>query len=79
MPVDNGLTETAQHQVSQTAGPHNAAPVLHFFPVRVPAPASQQSYGDSSTISYARVSVYNLVVVVIRAWIWSKLNRSWRP
>ena len=51
------LTETVQHQVSQSAGPQNAAQVFHFIPVQLPAPASQQSYGDSSTISYARVSV----------------------
>ena len=53
--VDNRLTETVQHQVSQTAGPQNAAPVLHSVPVQLPAPASQQSCGDSSTLSYARV------------------------
>ena len=28
-PVDNGLTETVQDQVSHSAGPQNAAPVLH--------------------------------------------------
>ena len=55
-PVDYGLTETMQHQVSRTAGPQNAAPVLHFVPAQLPAPASQQSCGDTSTISYARVS-----------------------
>ena len=45
-PVDNGLTETVQHQVSQSAGPQTAAPVLHsvppvihFVPVQPPAPA----------------------------------------
>ena len=57
MPVDNGLTETVQHQVSKSAGPQNAAPILHSVPVQLPAPASQQLCGDSSTISYARVSV----------------------
>ena len=57
VPVDNGLTETVQHQVSRSAGPHNAAPVLHAVSVQLPAPASQQSCGASSTISYARVSV----------------------
>ena len=41
VPVDNGLTETVQHQVSQSAGPQNAAPVLHSVPVQLPAPASQ--------------------------------------
>ena len=55
-PVDYGLTETVQHQVSQSAGPQNAAPVLHSVPVQLPASASQRSCGDSSTISYARVS-----------------------
>ena len=33
------------------------APVLHAVPVQLPAPASQQWLGDSSTISYARVPV----------------------
>ena len=55
--MDYGLTETVQHQVSQKAGPQNAAPVLHSVPVQLLAPASQQSCGDTSTISYARVSV----------------------
>ena len=41
----------------QSTGPENAAPVLHSVPVQLPAPASQQSCGDTSTISYARVSV----------------------
>ena len=56
-PVDYGLTGTVQHQVSQSAGPQNAAPVFHSVPVQLPAPASQQSCGDSVTISYARVLV----------------------
>ena len=56
-PVDNGLTETVQHQVSRSTGSQNAAPVLHSAPVQLPAPASQQSGGDSSTIPFARVSV----------------------
>ena len=56
-PVDNGLTETVQHQVSQSAGPQNAAPVLRTVPLQPPATASQQWRGDSSTISIARVSV----------------------
>ena len=55
--VDNGLNETVQHQVSQSAGPHNAAPVIHPVPVQLPAPASQHSCGDFSTILYARGSV----------------------
>ena len=55
--MDYGLTETAQHQVSQSAGPQNAAPVLHSVPVQLLAPASQQSCGDTITISYVRVSV----------------------
>ena len=50
-PVDQGLTETVRHQVSQSAGPQSAAPVLHSVPVQLPAPASQQSCGDTSTIS----------------------------
>ena len=56
-PVDYGLTETVQHKVSQSAGPHNAAPVLHSVPLQLPATASQQSCGDTSTTSYARVLV----------------------
>ena len=51
-PVDTECTETAQHQGSQSAVPQNAA-----VPVQLPAPASQQCLADSSTISYARVSV----------------------
>ena len=39
-PVDNGLTETVQHQVSHSAGPQNAAPVLHTVPVQLAATAS---------------------------------------
>ena len=56
-PVDNGLTETVQHQVSQSAGPQSAAPVLHSVPLQLPAPASQQSCGNSSAISYACVGL----------------------
>ena len=56
-PVDYGLTNTVQHQVSQSARPQNAAPVLQSVPVQLPAPALQQSCGDTSTISYARVSL----------------------
>ena len=56
-PVDTGLTETVQRHVSQSAGPQSAAPVLQSVPLQPPAPASQQWLGDSSTISYARVSV----------------------
>ena len=59
-PVGYGLTETVQHQVSQSAGPQSAAPVPHFVPVQLPVPASQHSCGDSSTISYARFSVLQL-------------------
>ena len=56
-PRDTGLTETVQHHVSQSAEPQNTAPILRSVPVQLPAPASQQWLGDSSTISYARVSV----------------------
>ena len=56
-PVDNGLTETVQHQVSQSAGPQNAAPILHVVPVQPPETASQQWRGDSSTLYSARVAV----------------------
>ena len=81
-PVDYGLTKTVQHQVSQSAGPQNAAQVLHSVPVQLPAPASQQSCGDSSIILCARVCVsrsYSRVEVVIRAWIRWRPNRTWRP
>ena len=56
-PVDNGFTETVQHQVSQRAEPHNAAPVLHSVPVQPPATASQQWRGDSSPLCSGRVAV----------------------
>ena len=56
-PVDNGRTETVQHQVFQSAEPHNAAPVLHSVPVQPPATASQQWRGDSSTFCSGRVAV----------------------
>ena len=55
--LDTGRTKTVQHHVSQSGGAPNAAPVLQSVPVQLPAPASQQWLGDSSTISYARVSV----------------------
>ena len=32
-PMNNGITETVQYQVSQSAGPKNAVPVLHSVPV----------------------------------------------
>ena len=41
-PVDSGITETVQHQLSPSAGPQKAAPVLHSVPVQSPALASQQ-------------------------------------
>ena len=56
-PVDNGLTETVQHQVSQSAGPQNAPPVLHTVAVQPAATASQQWRADSSTIYSARAAV----------------------
>ena len=56
-PVDNGLNETVQHQVSQSAGQQNAAPILHSVPVQPPAPASRQWRGDSSTVCSALASV----------------------
>ena len=56
-PVDNGLTETVQHQVSHSAGPQNASPVLHTVSVQPAATASQQWRGDSSTIYSARAAV----------------------
>ena len=36
--VDNGLTETVHHQVSQSAGPQNAVPVLHSAPEQLRHP-----------------------------------------
>ena len=77
-PVEYGPTETVQHLVSQSAESQNAAPVLHSVPVQLPAPASQQSCGDTGTISYAGVSVYSRVEVVIQAWIRWRPNRPWR-
>ena len=56
-PLDTGRTETVQHHISQSAEPQNASPVLQSVPVQLPAPASQQWVGDSSSISYARLSV----------------------
>ena len=57
VPVYNGLTETVHHHVSQSAGPQNAAPVIHSVPVQPLAPVSQQWRGDFSTIYSARVAV----------------------
>ena len=56
--VDIGRTETVQHDVYQSAGPQITAPVLQLVPVQLPAPASKQLLGDSSTISYACGSVF---------------------
>ena len=56
-PVEDGLTEMVQHQLSQSARPQNAALVLHFVPVQPPATASSQWRGDSSTLYSARVAV----------------------
>ena len=55
--MDYGLTETVQHQVFQSAEPHNTAPIHHSVPVQLPAPASKESCGNNVTISNARVSV----------------------
>ena len=52
VPVDNGLTETVQHQVSQSARPQKAAPVLHSVRVQLPATASQQWRGDSTAVAW---------------------------
>ena len=56
-PVDNGLTETVQHQVSHSAGPQNAATVLRTVPVQPAATSSQLWRGDPSTIWSARAAV----------------------
>ena len=56
-PVDNRTTKTVQHQVFQSPGPQNTGPDLHSVPVQLPAPASQQWCGDSSTISCVLVPV----------------------
>ena len=53
-PVDN---ETVQHQVSQSAGPHNAATVLDSVPAQLTSPAANQWRADSSTSSARYVSV----------------------
>ena len=37
-PLDNRLIITVEHQVSQSAGPHDATPVLHFVAGEMPAP-----------------------------------------
>ena len=38
-PVDNVLTETVHHQISRSAGQHDATPVLHSVTVQImPAP-----------------------------------------
>ena len=81
VPVDFGLTETVQHQVFQSAGPQNAAPVHHSVPVLLPAPTSQQcSRVEISAPFYTRVSQsYTRVEAVIRAWIRWRPNRIWRP
>ena len=50
-------TETVQQSDYQSAGPQSVAPVLQSVPVQLPAPASQQWFGDSRTIPYSRVSV----------------------
>ena len=57
VPGDTVCTETVQHHVSQSAGQHNAAPVLQSVPVQLPAPSSQQWLGDYSTISTTRLSI----------------------
>ena len=57
-PVDTGRTETVQHHISQSAGPQNTQPVFQSVPVQLPAPSSQQCFGDSGTISSVRVSIW---------------------
>ena len=57
LPADNGLTETVQHQVSQSTDPQHTAPVPHSVPMQPPATVSQQQRGDSSAIYSARVAV----------------------
>ena len=63
-PVDSGLTETVQHQVSRSAGPQNAAPALHTVLVQPAATTSQQWRRGSSTIYSARVAVVQPADVV---------------
>ena len=55
--MDNGLTETVQHQVSNSADQHNATPLLRAAPVQPAATASQQWRGDSRTMYSARAAV----------------------
>ena len=56
-PVDIGLTETVQHQVFQSAGTQNAAPIIIRRSGAATGTSSQQYRGDSSTLFSARVSV----------------------
>ena len=56
-PVDTGRTETVKQSISQRPGPQKFAPVLQSVPLQLPAPPSQQWFGDSSTISILRVLV----------------------
>ena len=69
--VDNGLTETVQHQVSQSAGPQNAAPVLHSVPVQLPAPRVAAVASAPFLTRVSRSS--SLADVAIRGCI------RWRP
>ena len=57
-PVHAGRTETVQHHVFQSAGPLNAAPVLQSVAVELPAPALHHWLEYFSTISHARVLVF---------------------
>ena len=66
--VANGVNVSVQRQVSQSAGPRNAAPVLRSVPVQPPAPGSQQWRGDATTL-FQRISPsFKLAGVVARSW-----------
>ena len=56
-PVDNGLTETVQHQASLSARPQNTAPVVYTALMQPAATVSQQLRGDFSTTYSARVAI----------------------
>ena len=78
-PVDYELTETVQYQVSQSAGPKNAA--QFFTPIRCSCPHPRRSrHVVIPAQFYTRVArSYSQVEVVIRAWIRGRPNRAWKP
>ena len=57
VPVDNGLTKAAAAPGFLKCWSTELSARFALVPVRLPAPASQHSYGKCSTISNVRVSV----------------------